>query len=80
MREQVRGVPGNEINTNFFKKKRFALQSNGSIYPTVVGILLYSNEPENYLPGAMIRCARFKGNEMDEFLDQQIVSGPLFNQ
>ena len=80
MREKVRGIPENEINNNFFKKKRFALQLNGSIIPTVAGILLFSSEPDVHLPGAVIRCARFKGNEMDEFLDQRIVSGPLFNQ
>lgn len=80
MREKVRGIPENEINNDFFKKKRFALQLNGSIYPTVAGVLLFSNEPDIYLPGALIRCARFKGNDMDEFLDQRIVSGPLFNQ
>ena len=80
IREKVRGIPENEINNNFFKKKRFALQLNGSIIPTVAGILLFSTEPDVHLPGAVIRCARFKGNEMDEFLDQRIVSGPLFNQ
>ena len=80
MREQVRGIPENEINSNFFNKKRFALQSNGIIIPTVAGILLFSSEPDIHTPGAVIRCARFKGNEMDEFLDQRIVSGPLFNQ
>lgn len=80
MREKIRGIPESEINNNFFEKKRFALQSNGSIFPTVAGILLFSNEPDIYIPGAVIRCARFKGNEMDEFLDQRIVSGPLFNQ
>lgn len=80
MREKVRGIPENEINNDFFKKKRFALQLNGSIFPTVAGILLFSNEPDTYLPGALIRCARFKGNEMDEFIDQRIISGPLFNQ
>jgi predicted HTH transcriptional regulator len=80
MREKVRGIPENEINSNFLKKKRFALQLNGSIYPTVAGVLLFSTEPDIYLPGALIRCARFKDNEMDEFLDQRIISGPLFSQ
>jgi predicted HTH transcriptional regulator len=80
MREKIRGIPENEINNSFFEKKRFALQLNGSIYPTVAGILLFSSEPDIHLPGAVIRCARFKGNEMDEFLDQRIVSGPLFKQ
>lgn len=80
MREKVRAIPGSKIDSNFLKKKRLALQLNGSIYPTVAGILLFSNEPDVYLPGAVIKCARFKGNEMDEFIDQRIVSGPLFTQ
>lgn len=80
MREKVRGIPENEINKSFFEKKRFALQLNGSVYPTVAGILLFSSEPDVHIPGAVIKCARFKGNEMDEFLDQRIISGPLFKQ
>jgi ATP-dependent DNA helicase RecG len=44
------------------------------------GILLFSNEPENYIPGAVIKCARFKGIEMDEFIDQRIITGSLFAQ
>ncbi len=80
MREKVRGIPGSDINSSFLKKKRFALQLNGSIYPTVAGLLLFSNEPDIYLPTAVIKCARFKGSEMDEFIDQRIISGPLFSQ
>lgn len=80
MRKKVRGIPENEINSSFFEKKRFALRLNGSFYPTVAGILLFSSEPDIHLSGAVIKCARFKGNEMDEFLDQRIVSGPIFKQ
>jgi ATP-dependent DNA helicase RecG len=80
MRTEVRGIPKSEIDNNFLKKKRFALQMNGSMRPTVAGILLFSYEPDVYLSGAVIKCARFKGNEMDEFIDQRIVSGPLSTQ
>jgi predicted HTH transcriptional regulator len=79
-REEVRDIPRVEPDTKFLKKIKAIQQQNGSIYPTAAGILLFSNEPEKYIPGAIIKCARFKGTEMDEFLDQKIIKGSLFSQ
>jgi hypothetical protein len=36
---------------------------------------IFSNKPYIHIPGAVIRCALFKGNEMDELLNQTIVTG-----
>ena len=79
-REEVRDIPRVEPDTKFLKKIKAIQQQNGSIYPTAAGILLFSSEPEKYIPGAIIKCARFKGIEMDEFLDQKIIKGSLFSQ
>lgn len=79
-REEVRDIPKLEPDTKFLKNIKAIQQQNGSIYPTAAGILLFSNEPEKYIPGATIKCARFKGIEMDEFLDQKIIKGSLFSQ
>jgi predicted HTH transcriptional regulator len=79
-REKARDIPRAAPDTEFLKKIKAVRQQNGTVHPTVAGILLFSNEPENYIPGAVIKCARFKGNEMDEFIDQRIITGSLFTQ
>jgi len=79
-REKARDIPRAQPDTEFLKKIKAVRQQNGTVHPTVAGILLFSNQPENYIPGAVIKCARFKGNEMDEFIDQRIITGSLFTQ
>lgn len=79
-REKARDIPVAEPDTAFLKKIKAIKQYNGDVYPTVAGILLFSSEPENYIPGAVVRCARFMGNDMDEFIDQRIITGTLFTQ
>ena len=79
-REKARDIPRAEPDTTFLNKIKATRQQNGTIHPTVAGILLFSNEPENFIPGAVVKCARFMGNDMDEFIDQKIITGPLFTQ
>ena len=76
-REEVRDIPRVEPGVEFLKKIKAIRQQNGSIHPTVAGILLFSGEPEKYIPGAFIKCARFKGIEMDEFIDQRTIIGSV---
>jgi len=79
-RKEVRDIPIVEPDAEFLKKIKALRGQNGSIHPTVAGILLFSSEPEKYIQGAVIKCARFKGTEMDEFIDQRIITGSLFSQ
>jgi predicted HTH transcriptional regulator len=79
-REKARDIPRAQSDIEFLIKIKAVRQQNGSIHPTVAGILLFSNQPENHIPGAVVKCARFKGNDMDEFIDQRIVTGSLFTQ
>jgi len=79
-REKARDIPRAEPDTAFLNKIKATRQQNGTIHPTVSGILLFSNEPENFIPGAVVKCARFMGNDMDEFIDQRIITGSLFIQ
>ncbi len=79
-RKEVRDIPEAEINNDFLLKIRALKKVNGQSYPTVGGMLLFSNELDRFLPSAVVKCARFKGLEMDEFLDQREVTGPLFKQ
>lgn len=60
------------LNLNILKKE------HDKIRPTVGGLLLAGKK--NYLEFARVKCARFKGNNMDEFIDQKEFSGPLYRQ
>jgi len=79
-REEVRDIPRAQPDAEFLKRIKAMRQQNGSIHPTVAGILLFSSEPEKYVQGAVIKCARFRGMDMDEFIDQKIITGSLFTQ
>jgi ATP-dependent DNA helicase RecG len=79
-REKARDIPQAEPDTDFLTKIKAIKQHNGTVHPTVAGILLFSNEPEHHIPGAVVKCARFMGNDMDEFIDQRIITGSIFTQ
>ena len=44
--------------------------NGGKLYPTIGGILLFGIKRELLFPDAIVRCARFAGNERINFLDQ----------
>jgi len=79
-REKARDIPQAEPDTDFLHKIKAIKQHNGTGHPTVAGILLFSNQPDNHIPGAVVKCARFMGNDMDEFIDQRIITGSIFKQ
>ncbi|MDW7777172.1 MAG: helix-turn-helix domain-containing protein [Methanosarcinales archaeon] len=79
-REKARDIPQAEPDTDFLQKIKAIKQHNGAGHPTVAGILLFSNQPEHHIPGAVVKCARFMGNDMDEFIDQRIITGSIFTQ
>ena len=79
-RLEVRDIPETEITRDFLVKIRTLKKIDDHAYPTVGGVLLFSKDPTKYLSNAVVKCARFKGQEMDDFLDQKEVVGPLFKQ
>ncbi|MFQ5820112.1 MAG: ATP-binding protein [Candidatus Heimdallarchaeota archaeon] len=79
-RLEVRDIPEAEITSDFLVKIRTLKKIDDHAYPTVGGILLFSKDPTKYLSNAVVKCARFKGQEMDDFLDQKEVVGSLFKQ
>ncbi|CAN2043396.1 ATP-dependent DNA helicase [Candidatus Magnetomoraceae bacterium gMMP-13] len=59
------------LNLKLVKKEK-------DYHPTTGGLMLMGME--NNFEYARIKCARFKGIEMDEFIDQKEFSGPLYEQ
>ena len=58
-----------------------ALDENGTMRATVAGVLLCSENPEQWLPNACITATRYRGaDRASGQLDAQTISGPLDRQ
>jgi len=77
--ERFRTTLSPEDNNEFLTKLKLADYSeNGEIHPTISGILLCSDSPENFIPNAFIQAVCYLGdNNNSEQLDMQDITGPL---
>ena len=58
-----------------------ALDENGTMRATVAGVLLCSENPDQWLPNACITATRYRGTDRaSEQLDAQTIRGPLDRQ
>ena len=64
------------------KMKLIVRDDAGTERPSVAGVLLASENPERWLPGAYIEAVRYRGVEQDSNyqVDAAHISGPLDNQ
>ena len=64
------------------KSKFMTNDEDGNLFPTVSGILMASNQPHDYLPGAFIQAVAYRGSERNANyqLDAQDITGPLNKQ
>lgn len=69
---------GKEINENDLVNLKLLKEENGIKYATNALILLANQN--NYYDYSRIKCAKFKGNNVNEFIDQKEFSGPLYEQ
>ena len=63
----------NEALLNF----KLIKNENGISYPTNATMLLTDND---YFEYARVKCARFKGTDVGEFIDQKEIKGPIYEQ
>ncbi len=47
---------------------------------TNAAILLFGSHPQSIFPQAELRCARFVGEDVEEYIDMQVLHGDLFAQ
>lgn len=84
-------VLSNSLLKDFYKKKTNAALLEDKIikrscgnsevfYPTVAGILLFSETPNKYLPEAHVICTRFSGNSGREIIQTEEISGSIAKQ
>lgn len=78
-RNQVRDLPKIDFNAKSLKQLNLVTESAGATLPTVGGYLLFFPEPSRDFPQAVVRCARFKGKDTREIIDDKELDGPLFH-
>lgn len=66
-----------ELNEENLINLKLIREENGNKYCTKALILLTDNKFFEY---AKVRCARFKGNDIGEFIDQKEFNSPLYEQ
>ena len=76
-RKEVRDIPFVKVTQDWLVKSRLLYKEGGKLYPTVGGILLFSDRVNDFFPNGVIKCARFKGSDSTEFLDQKEYGGPI---
>ncbi|MGE3318310.1 MAG: RNA-binding domain-containing protein [Candidatus Berkiella sp.] len=50
------------------------------IAPTIAGVLMFCEQPHNYIPEALIRCTRFKGIDGRDIIHTEEITGPIEQQ
>lgn len=71
---------GNRITKKRLLAERIIAEqtANKEYYaPTVAGTLMFTENPHEYIPEALIRCTQFKGIEGRNILQTQDITGPL---
>ncbi|HEU5280459.1 MAG TPA: RNA-binding domain-containing protein [Gammaproteobacteria bacterium] len=57
------------------------LSANSSrVAPTIAGVLMFSEAPENYIPEALVYCTRFRGVEGRDIIQTEAITGHLLKQ
>jgi ATP-dependent DNA helicase RecG len=79
-RQEVRGIPAAAPTEDFLLSIGALKREQGQVVPTVGGLLLFSDAPQQHVPYARVRCARFKGTKMGDSIDQKEYDGPLYKQ
>jgi ATP-dependent DNA helicase RecG len=70
-------LTGRELDDKGLINLKLVKEENGINYPTNAAILLSDSE---YFEFARVKCARFKGTDVGEFIDQKEYCGPLYEQ
>lgn len=79
-RHDVRDAPLVEPSEELLLQFGILTKEGSATYPTVGGILLFTEDPQHWFPYARIKCARFKGTGVGEYIDQKDIDGPLPRQ
>ncbi len=71
---------GDEDVENVLLRRGCLVKRGRQIKPTFAGLLLFGRQPQRWVRGAEILCARFGGVEMDDVFARQTIGGTLPDQ
>jgi hypothetical protein len=81
--QRFRTVISSHNDQEFLAKMKLITQDTDDIWrPTISGILMATDAPENFMPNAFIQAVRYRGNERNaaQQLDAKDITGPLDQQ
>jgi ATP-dependent DNA helicase RecG len=78
LKNDFREYTGRVMTENDLFNMRILKTEHDRVYPTFGGVLLASKAI--YMEYARVKCARFRGTVMDDFIDQKEFTGPLYHQ
>jgi ATP-dependent DNA helicase RecG len=69
-----------DLSENILKSYHLIGEEHSKIFPTISGLLLFGNNPQQHLSEAMIICSHFKGNSGREAIATVDCENTLFQQ
>jgi predicted HTH transcriptional regulator len=81
--ELLRQLYGKNVTQNRLLADKVLTQQIANkelIAPTVAGILMFTEQPHNYLPEALIRCTQFRGTEGRDIIRTEEIIGNINQQ
>jgi ATP-dependent DNA helicase RecG len=71
---------GDDTVEDLLLRRGCLIKKGRQVKPTYAGLLLFGKQPQRWVRGAEILCARFNANEMDDAFARQTISGTLPEQ
>lgn len=71
---------GDDTVEDLLLRRGCVVQKGRQLRPTYAGLLLFGRQPQRWVRGAEVLCARFKADEMDDAFARQTIAGPLPEQ
>ncbi len=68
------------LTESVLESYNITVKEHGQTYPTVCGILGFSENPQKYLSEAYILCTHFSGTQGRDVLATRVIDGSLFDQ
>jgi ATP-dependent DNA helicase RecG len=76
----AKAAAGDDSAEELLLRRGCLIKRSRQYKPTFAGLLLFGRQPQRWVRGAEILCARFKGDEMDDAFARQTIGGTLPDQ
>ncbi len=74
------GLLGEKQTKQLYRKLRIAVKVNGHDAPKNIGLLMFSDDPETWFPGARIEVVQFRDDASGDVIEETIFKGSLQEQ